>query len=198
MREISELRSQQSSCIARLAAVIFLQKAFNHYYFFFFPIRLKVPYEAEWTKHKGRFYTSALCFPGPFLVSTLALWNFQSFIVSLSLVGWCWRSQILQKRTKKQKQKQRHLFLVALLPCALAASPAVSFPPLCSQLLRGSSFFFFFFTLRTPTLICLLKVSAGLRWTFKSLLTVTDLIPSEGAGYAAALLQCWEVQRSST
>lgn len=62
--------------------------------------------------------------------------------------------------------------------------------------------FFFTFEMSSSTLPLPLtegrKVSTGPQWTFKSLLTVTDLSPPEEAGFAAVLLQCWEVQRSST
>lgn len=74
-------------------------------------------------------------FPGPLLVSTLALWNFESLCVSFSFLGWGVGGVRYYKK-KKKKKKHRHLFLVILLPCVSAASPAVSYPLLCSSLLK--------------------------------------------------------------
>lgn len=73
------------------------------------------------------------CFPGPFIVSTLALWSFESFCILL-FSSWAPLGGV--RFRKRKKKKNRHLFLVVVLPCASAASPAVSYPLLCSLLLK--------------------------------------------------------------
>lgn len=142
-----------------------------------------------WWCNRVMFHLEVLgLFSWSILVSTLALWNFESFCICLPSFGF----GVGGVRCYKKKQN-RHLFLVALLPCASAASPAVSYPLLCSLL--WNVFLLHFMNSHTDAL---LKVSTGLQWTFQSLLTVADLIALEDAGYALVVLQCWEVQGSST
>lgn len=80
--------------------------------------------------HRKMLHSTLRCFHGPLLVSTLVLWNFESFCISLPFLGWGVRGI----RCYKKKQ-HKHLFLV-VLPWALAASPTISYLLLCSSLLK--------------------------------------------------------------